>query len=386
MIFKTRNETSPSINIELSGVAFNYLSLLSMQLELGENQHDMLVMHVAGLPPASVTSFDGVPVTCTWKQGKIGHEFRGYVTFIEPHFRSANGTVNDSPFQEAHIYCMGMSSLMRGKKSRLWESPSLASIVKDMAKEYRFSYSIPNDAFSFSRLTQNGESDWEFLIRVADYLGLVVTLHGTHLHVFDRYKYLGRQISYNKLTVPLAKGTMKTRPGQILTLDGVFGTVTPYSNVNQERITSLDNRGVLTTTNTPDRKSGQGKPLTSRLEDQVVTNFIAPDLAEKIINSRARKKFPYEAQVSLTGTSGIKPGGVVDVDRFGGKFDGLWYVSSVCHKITLDKYFTDVKILKDSTNEETYRVSPVTKFRDPPGSSLQNNTWRAATQWEETYG
>lgn len=386
MIFKTNNPTSPDISIEFNGVAFNYLSILQLKLELGENQHDLLRVHVGGLSTRLITDLDGVAVSCSWKQGNSGHEFRGYVSYIEPVFRSSNGTVNDSPFQEATIYCLGVSSDMKAKKSRLWEEPTLLSIVQTMARDYRFSYSIPVDSFSFPRLTQNSESDWGFLVRVVDLLGLTVTLHGTHLHIFDRHKAIGRQISYHRLTVPLSTGTMKTAPAQIMSLEGTFGTLTPYSNANSESITFLDNRGILGTTEIPSRDSGQGRVLNSNVHDQIVTNFVSPDLATKIVNSRARKKFPYEANIGLTGTSGIKPGGTVNVDKFGARFDGLWYVSSATHIITLDKYFTDIKVIKDSTNDDPFRIPPVSPIVEPPRSVLQNLSWRAATQMEDSYG
>ena len=386
MIIKTQSPLSPSVDISFDGIAMNYLSIQQAVLDLKENKHDLLKVRIGGIPPKDVTDLDGAAVSLSWYTGAAGHEFRGYVAFVEPEFVNNQGLVNDSPLQTAWIHCLGASFDMHGKRTRVWELPTLRKVVETLALEYQFSYSIPVDDFSFPRLIQAGESDWAFLVRLCDSLGYEVTMHGTHVHVFDRYKSIGRQISYHKLSVPAADANMQVQPGQILNMHGSFGRVTPNANNTQESITSLDNRGVVTKTNTVDYDSFQGRRIDSRFRDELAYNVTSPEHAQKIIRARARHKFPYEAHFSTTGVAGVKPGGIVDVDRFTGRFDGLWYVSSVTHTLTFDKFFTDITAHKDSTNDDPFRIPSVTRVKEVPASILHNSSWRAQTQMVEVYG
>lgn len=386
MIIKTQSPLSPSIDITFDGIAMNYLSIQQMAISLSENKHDHLKVRVAGIPPKDVTDLDGAPVSLSWYTGAAGHDFRGYVTYVEPEFVNSLGIVNDSPLQTAWIHCLGASFDMHGKRTRVWESPSLRKVVEALALEYQFSFSIPVDDFTFPRLIQSGESDWAFLVRVCDSLGYEVTMHGTHIHVFDRYKSIGRQISYHKLSVPAADANFQVEPGQILSMTGTFGRVTPAANSNTESITSLDNRGVITTTNPVAHDSYQGRPVGSRFHDDLSYNVTSPEHAQKIIQARSRHKFPYEATISTTGVAGVKPGGIVDVDRFTSRFDGLWYVSSVTHTLAFDKFFSEITAHKDSTNDDPFRIPSVTRVQEVPAPVLHNSSWRAKTQMVEVYG
>lgn len=386
MIFKSNNPLSPSVEITIDGVAVDYLSMQQVKLELSENKHDLARIFMAGIPPQAITDYEGAAVSISWYQGAAGHEFRGYINHIDPEFQNSAGTVNNSPFQLSHIYCVGATFDMHGKRSRLWENPSLYDVVKNISDRYQYSFSVPVDSFRFPRLVQNEESDWAFLVRVCDSLGYVVTGHGTHLHIFDRYKAIGRGISLHLLTMPMSTATMSVKPGQILSMRGSFGRVTPTADTNNEVITSLDNRGVLTTTNNVSHDSYSGRTIEPRFTDQLSRNVTSPEHANRIIQARARHKFPYEATIEITGTAGIKPGGMVDLHQTSARFDGLWYVPSVTHTLTLDKYFTELKVIKDSTNEDSFRVPPVAKVSDPPDSVLHETSWRALTHMEETYG
>lgn len=386
MIFRTHNATSPTVNISFDGVAVDYLSIVQIQLELTENQHDLVRIKMAGIPPTAITDYIDAPVSVSWSQGAASNKFVGYVVYIEPEYKNNQGMVNNSPFQSATIYCVGASFDMRGKKATFWENTSLQDIVSKLADEYRYSYSIPVDTFKFFRLAQDGRSDWEFLVDVADSLGYSVTAHGTHLHVFDRYKALGRSISYNVLDT-IGKSLESTiRPGLILSFKGSFGKVTPTGTSNDDDISSVDNRGKLVAATTKSRDSGSGRPIKSRFTDQISMSLVSSDYAERYLEARARKKFPFSARVELSGTSGIKPGGIVNVDKFNAKFDGLWYVSGVTHTITLDKFSTELLIIRDSTNDDPFRITPVKSVGEVPDPVLRESYWGASTQMEEIYG
>lgn len=385
MIFKSQSPLSPTVDITIGGVFVDYTRIVQVELELGENQHDLVRIVMAGIPPMAITDYIDAPVSMNWFQDSMGHNFRGYIAFVDPEFTNSQGLVNNSPFQLTTIYCFGATFDMKAKVTRSWEAPTLQSIVAELADKYQYSYSVPEDDFKYIRLVQSEESDWEFLVRVAHDMGYVVTAHGTHIHVFDRYRAIGRQISMHLLETPNSSGDLKVRPGRILSFSGSFGKVTRNSTSNDEVITSLDSTGSLITVQNAPRESGLGKSLPSRFQDQLSFNLVSASYAEATLEARTRNKFPFEATLELTGTAGIKPGGVVDIKRFKGNFDGLWYVSKVCHTLTFDKFFSQVTVLRDSTSEEPFKTKYISNVGDVPPSTIKNDKWCAQYLLGEVY-
>lgn len=377
MIFKSNGPLSPDIQMNVFGVPFDYISVQQLILDLSEDNHDMLTMVATGLPPSAVLSFVNAPVSVEWRHGSTtGHSFRGYVTHVKPSFEGTAGLVNSSPFQTVEIVCLGASFTMKGKKNRLWENVSLSGIVSSICLDHRFSHEVPRDTFRFFRVVQSGESDWEFLKRLCHDLGYSMTLHGTHLHIFDRLTAVGRNISRHRLRVP-GKTTAAVDQGQILKMDATVGYLTPEGNSNTDKISVLDNRGAVSTITRKPPTSGTGVRLESLFTDEVSGTSLSVDYARKTLAARARNKFPFHARLELTGTSGILPGGFVEISEFSAEFDGLWYVTDIRHTLTRDKYYTELSVIKDTTKgvgTPTNFVPAITR----PASVLNANVWRSS--------
>lgn len=385
MIFKSNHPTSPAVDITIGNVYVDYVRIVKLELELAEYQHDLLKITMAGIPPMAVTDYINAPVTVSWFQDSMGHNFKGYIVFVDPEYENRQGVVNNSPFQLTTLYCLGASYDMKAKVTRSWESPTLKTVVKELAEKYQYSYSVPDDDSSFIRLLQTEESDWEFLVRLCHSRGYAVTMHETHIHVFDRYRALGRQISVHLLETSNMSNDLRIRPGRILNFSGTFGNVTLSANSNDEVVTSLDSSGNLVTAQTKSRASGLGRALTSRFTDQLAMNLVSPEYADKYLEARARDKFPFEASIDLTGTAGIKPGGIVDIKKFNSNFDGVWYVSKVKHILTFDQFFTEVVVKRDSTSEDPFTAYALKSMPAIPPSTLRNGYWCSETLLEDVY-
>lgn len=385
MIFRSQNPTSPTVDITINNVYVDYTRIVQIELELSENKHDLVKIVMAGIPPMAITDYVHAPVSLSWFQNAMGNDFKGYVVFVDPEYKNNQGVVNNSPFQLTTLYCFGVSYDMKAKVTKSWEASTLQQIVKELSDKYQYSYSIPEDSYVFPRLVQSEESDWEFLVRICHYLGYSVTMHETMIHIFDRYKSIGRQISMHLLESPASSSDLKVRPGRILSFKGTFGNVTLTSTSNDEVVTSLNSSGKMVTRETVSRDSGFGRELSARFKDQLATNLVSDGSAETMLAARARHKFPYEATIDLTGTAGIRPGGIVDVRKFNSNFDGLWYVSSVCHTITFDKFFSQVTVLRDSTSDDPFKIRYITSLKDYPESVVKDNYWCSKTLFSELY-
>lgn len=384
MIFRSSHPLSPEVEISIPRVGFDYLGIKRMTLELSENKHDSLNLFVAGINPQRIVEFLNTPVEVKWSHNDTAHRFVGYVTYIDPEHNSNQGLVRGSPFQVSTVYCLGSSFDMKQKRNNVWNDVDLKTIISDIAQRYRYSVALPNDSFVFRRIVQSGESDWELLTRLCDQLGYSVTIHGTHIHVFDRYNALSRNTSYNQITVP-GRRSGRVQPGQIMNFDASVGYMTPEANVNQETITVLDNQGKITVLSSGAQGGTLGTPLSGQFTDELAQSSLSVSYAERSLRQRSRRKYPFRAKVSLTGTTGILPGGIVDVQDFDAQFDGLWYVTDVSHVLTRDKYYTDISIIKDSL-DGTPRRTGTTRASKPPVSVLASNKWQASTQKVIVYG
>ena len=110
MIVKSPYGVSPDIEVTIGGATVDYNTMYRVELILEENQHDMLVIEVSGIPPRAITDYYGKPVQLTISTGpRLSQRFNGYVEDVRPVSLTAGGLMNKSPFQAARIVCMGAS-------------------------------------------------------------------------------------------------------------------------------------------------------------------------------------------------------------------------------------------------------------------------------------
>jgi hypothetical protein len=383
MIFKSSHPLSPEVEISIPGVGFDYMAIKRLTLELSENKHDALKILVTGINPRRVIEFLNTPVDVKWSHNDLSHRFVGYITHIDPEHQARQGLVRGSPLQISTVYCLGASFDMKQKRNNVWDDVTLDVVVREIAQRYRYSVATPRDDFVFHRIVQGGESDWELLSRLCSQLGYSLTIHGTHIHIFDRYKALSRDTSLTSLTVP-GRRSGAIQPGQIMSFNASLGYLTPEGNVNEETLSVLDNQGKINVLTSGKPGGTLGKKLPGLFTDELSHTSLSVSDARRELQNRQRSKYPFTAHVEATGTIGVVPGGLVDVQDFDSQFDGLWYVTDVSHVLTRDKYYTDLSIIKDSLNG-TPRRTGTTRANRPPTSVLRPNKWQASTQKVTVY-
>lgn len=146
MISKSPYGLSPNIDVSIDDVPVDYQALNRLEVVLTENKHDVLNIHIAGLPPQAVTDYLNAGVRLRFDTGaSFVFEFAGYVTDVRPESQARHPLVNDSPFQNSVLVCLGASYAMRGAVSRVWEAASLSDVAKEFAFTYKFSLDVPKD-------------------------------------------------------------------------------------------------------------------------------------------------------------------------------------------------------------------------------------------------
>jgi hypothetical protein len=353
-----------------------------------ENMHDLATITFSGLIPKGITDYIGAPVYISIAVNETRYvEFHGYVSFIEPLMVTRAGLINNSPVQQAVATCMGASFMMTSKKNRTWENITVPQLVRKIADTYNYSFAVPNDNFTWKRLAQSGKSDWEFLKTVCNDSGYYITTSNTHIHVYNPYKTIARQMPYVELlNVRGTQGNLDYAPGRIMEFNGVLGDITEEGDVFKYRYVGIDSSGTVVTANSDDDEYTHfGKLYERKYTSEVTTNVDSIEMLNRLTDASMKRYYPFNASVKVTGVPDPVPGSVVRVDNYDSNFDGFWLVRGVRHEVTASNYLTELQISTDSTNGSLPELQPGAAFKKPPVPTLRNDVWEASVVSEDVY-
>ena len=172
-------------------------------------------------------------------------------------------------------------------------------------------------------------------------------------------------------------------PGSILEIFGEIGD--PLKKSNTKELTTLDNNGnfFMDTYERPDSEFGQryGQSGIDTLNENAPTF----EVAEAIVRGQSRSRDVFKLTVNTIGLAGPTPGGLVQIGDFSSKFDGLWYVHSICQTITHDRMLTEAQLVSDALKDGSKTVYPVSPYVEPPVPVLLNSVWQATYPMEDMY-
>ena len=387
MIINSGSPLSPSISLTIAGVEVDYTMVVGLELDLCTNEHDVLTIQLNGIPSKAITDYINIPVRMRISSGGgRSHEFVGYILYVEPVYDASAPIVNETMFYTAKLVCFGASVGMKDTQSKVWGSTTIYKIAKELAAKYKLSLSVLRDEFVIPNAVQANESDWEFLSRLCDTYGYSMSMHSTHLSVWDPYQAIGRRASYEVL-LPQNEYSGPT-PGGIIYFKGTFGYLTPDGESYKYAMNTLvDDGSVVKVTDqsasTSESWSGYGEtPLYTSTLDGLAVSY---GEAEKLIKAEKRKNFPFNAEVHIYSGAGIVPGGVVSVEGYRSNFEGLWYVKSVRHIIGGTTYYTVLHIARDYNTTGEFLIPPVSLAATPPDSAYVDATWVAEKQMVDIY-
>lgn len=374
---------SPAVSISIYGQKVDYRSINFLDIDLAPNKHDSVILTMTGLPSSAVTDYYYAPVEVhvSVGNGAQHYAFYGYVEEVKPYSFSGFGTVNNKVIQEARVVCLGASYNMRGSSTRRWDGYSLTEIATELAAKYKFSVDVPDVPVFSDSVLQTTESDWQFLTRYANYLGYDVTVHGTHIHVFDPHDAYTRGISYSKLSsVRDFSVTGGEFPGQILEFDGSFSTRNADGAYTETYLTVAQDDGTSYTVTTSDVYGSNGNARFPNRVSDVVDNY---GEAERRIVAIKQEKYDYYADVRVLGLADCVPGGVVEMGDFGGDFEGLWCVKQVHHGIHRDAFYTELKLARNK--KQVLVAKNTSRFQTAPTPYYNGNDWVSSKRRVNVY-
>lgn len=382
MIRKEAYGLSPSFNLIINNVPVDYQALNKIEIHLAENQHDLTNLEIVGLPPRAVTEYLNQAVQLHIDTGaNYQFDFVGYVTDVRPEAKTYQSLINDSPFQNAVVMCMGASYIMRGAKSRVWTGYGLLDVAKELASTYRFSLDVPQELGTRGTLVQAQESDWQFLVRCCTVMGYAVTVHGTHLHIFDPHNASDRATSFNKLiTVRLGRGNPRTVPGLISEFRGSFSEH-HADGLYKNTVVRVRQGTTEFDVTTQDIKGIDGTP---RFENRINDYAANYDEAVRLIDAASKDAYDYTATAVVAGMAGCVPGGVVQLDNYNAHFDGLWYVREVQHSLSSGAFVTTLSLARNISSQ-LEQFSHTEKYTFPPTPRFVGTRWEATKRSQNVY-
>lgn len=377
MIFKSNFPNAPTVNMVIDGVAVDYTAINAVSVSFVENEHDYAEFSVSGLIPSAVTEYINRPVYISIAYGPTNQSFfHGYIAFVEPIAETRKGYINNSAIQHAKLICLGTSYDMGNKKSRIWEQHTLKKIVETIASDYKYSYQIPTDSFIFSRLTQDKETDFAFLVKTCMSLGYRVSISNGHIHVYDPSAAISRAMPYAELTnLVNSQGNASYSPGRIMEFRGTFGSRTTDGSSDSFTYETLDNNGKLVRYSTGSESMNLGEVVPPRFNNTVTMNTFSQEALKKYALGAVNNRAPFHAETIVTGLPEVLPGSLVKVSNYNGKFDGFWLVSKVTQNISRSNYTTQLSLVKDSTNDSPPVVTSGSSYVSPEQPVLINGSW-----------
>ena len=387
MIFNSGSPLSPKVYLEIGNVEVNYFSISRFELDLCANSHDTLTIYMNGIPSKAITDYVSAPVRFTLSSGAgRSQEFVGYVLYVEPEYDSSAPIVNQYIFYTAKIVCFGASVAMKSTKSRVWGSTTIYKIAQEIAAQYKFSLSVVRDEFVIRNAVQANESDWEFLVRLCETYGYSMSVHGTHMRIWDPFLAIGRRFSFERLVPPNTYSG--PTPGSILSFKGTFGYLTPDGESYKYRVSSIDDAGSIAMVSDPQIgpvPSWSGYGETPQYTSTLVDSAMSIGEGQKLIEAERKKNFAFNAHVQISAGAGIIPGGIVSVEGYEANFEGLWYVRDVKHTIGGTTYSTEMMISRDYNTSGEFLVPPTTLEGLAPEASFVDGSWVASKQTVELY-
>ena len=380
MIRKSLSGLSPTVTVLIGNVPVNYDSLSAITIDLKVDAHDMCEIVMSGVPAKYITEYISKPVYIRLDTGpSYVTEFYGTIERSNPTHAASQGSVNKSILQDTTFICFGTSYRMRGQTNRPWNSYSLAEVAKEICAKHGFSLDVPDDPTVFSTMVQSSESDWQFLVRYCGLMGYHVTVHGTHLHIFDPHKALGRMISLHGIYT-VTRTSHKASPGQITSFEGKFSRLSPDGVMLDAIATVHNDAGLTYDVSTSNMLGATEDPALSVSLGVVTSNHLQ---AERLLLASRRSTYDHVADVTVLGCAGILPGGIVKLDRYDGEFDGLWHVNGVRHFVRTGMYVSVLDISKN--NVDSLTDDGTSLYSIPPEPQLIDDVWTSSLRTVNVY-
>jgi hypothetical protein len=316
------------------------------------------------------------PVTVNWRTSNgIRGKFFGVVYAVQrTHAIQAS--------KECEIICIGLTFLMKDSKPGVWINKTVDEVVRVIAKRNGLKAVVSGHPARYSQITQAGESDWEFLQRLAEMSGYTIAVKEKTI-LFRTIDEIvsdsigGMPILFQEQTfMPPFSSLEEQTLDRITPLYGDYLEL-PELSSNSFKITrGVDPIKALTFTSTESPKNKQkvrktkSDPIFSDIMTSAVVN--TKDFSQSVAKAKAAKaRFNIPAHFQSQGDPRIVPNSLVEVEGVLDDADGYWLVHEVVHYLNVNGvYQCKGVLLSDGKNQNFRQKSSTNKQSEYPSVNI----------------
>jgi hypothetical protein len=291
----------------------------------------------------------GSPVEITMNSPYASKKVVGYIHKVRPDISP------EKHFVEVEI--LGASTVMKQATQKIWTQVTADQVVTEIAKKYNFSYSATPHPRVFDHLSQAGETDWEFLVKLAYRCGYTLRAEGTSLY-FDQ---MTADFNDLKANAPYFIMRQSNHPSgfnlfsfvpeisEATEHDGAMKAATAVSGVDLNTASSLV-------------KTNQTRPTTSRVTSQTEffdrfhTSAVIPNASVATYEALAadeRARYPYRGEAVVLGDARLRPDMPIYLDGIGQDYSGYWTILEARHIFKETMYVTELILGTDSLGQSS---------------------------------
>lgn len=229
------------------------------------------------------------------------------------------------------------STSLRGEeKNRAWEKVKLSVIGRDIASKSKLKFVLDGEDVDLERVEQSGETDLQFLQRLANESELALKVTSTTIYLISERSYEQKSPSFtlDRLNTSIIAMTYHN------TLTGTYRSCkVEYHNPKKGKSKTSAKTPVLSYTFTPPNPPKTGRTLI--VKEQV--NSLSQ--AEKLAKSKLREanRDAETISVTLLGNPNLIAGLIVQVENFG-KLNGKYIITQASHTQSFSGYQTTLDL------------------------------------------
>jgi hypothetical protein len=352
-------------NIQVDGIALNLSpsELKKVEVENKENQHEAALI-TTQLTKAQISKFAGKRIQFTYGKKTSPATFYGYILTVTPSSEYQQDTVVD-------LLCIGPTWPLQGGspkfETNLTAQDMFVKIIKGVkgsnaSNSYYEGYSLGVQVdrnasdFVWPALAQTNESDWEFLICLAERVGYCIYVYNGVIRLVKPIRVLTRT---RPVTSSFIKGDDVLDPTRaLLEWNATTQSLEIRDNIQPSfGFFDEDNKGAfskLPTPNSPFRFVAD-TPSKSRA------------MAEQYENASWINRIDYwnnQATARVNGNAALVPGTTVPIQVSGvagtaskNDSDGIWLVRGVHHILTHNSFQTELDLARDTNTLPTNLIA-----------------------------
>lgn len=347
--------------------------------------HDHLRVSFVYPDVRRVSELSGAPVVMRYGGGNAQGTFHGYVKDATPDI----GVNTLGIARLIEFTCLGPSSIMQSGSPRNFAGMTADAIAKQVVLPYQLAVISDRHPYVWPSLMQTDESDWQFLVCLAQRIGFLLVVDGVTVYFIDPL----RIVTMSGTSVPLAAAGQSSNPG-LLRADmkiGVKANTPAFANNVVSSIDALGN--VVSGSSAHDaRQSFLGGVTTSAGITRRKTGTVSVDTATARANAfscNTPDSWPYETQLVAKGDGRLRPGTLAALHvGDAAELSGLWLCTSVVHNMNRGSYLMNAVLNRDSISKSSV-PTPVVVDRGrsgplstPASPVLFNNRW--TSPWSAT--